>query len=419
MTIIQVQNLYKIFGINPDRVFPLLERGLSKEEILKKTGCTVGINNASFEIEKGEVFVVMGLSGSGKSTVIRCLNRLIEPTKGKVLLNGDDIMTMGKEELMNARRTQLSMVFQHFGLLPHRTVLANTEYGLEISGIPKSERSEKAVRALELVGLAGYEASYPSQLSGGMKQRVGLARALANDPEVLLMDEAFSALDPLIRNNMQDELLELQARMHKTIVFITHDLDEALKIGDRIAIMKDGAVVQIGTPEEILTQPANDYVRAFVQNVDKTRVITASSIMRKPETIIYPKDGPRMAARKMQQGGHSSIFVVDSDRKLWGLLTIDDALDLEKKNERDIRPKLITDLYVASPDTPISDLFLTAVQAKYPIVVRDENGTLRGILDRATVLREVAETTETENAPVEYASTEEFQNFHSENGGEE
>lgn len=255
MGVIKVNNLFKVFGHDPKRAFPLIEKGKNKEEILDETGCTVGINDASFDIEKKEIFVLMGLSGSGKSTVIRCLNRLIEPTCGEVLIDGRDIMKMSKEELLQVRRTKLSMVFQHFGLLPHRSVVRNVEYGLEVAGNPAAEARKSAIEALELVGLKGYEDSMPDELSGGMQQRVGLARALASSPEVLLMDEAFSALDPLIRTNMQDELLELQARMHKTIVFITHDLDEALKLGDRIGIMNGGKIVQIGTPEEILTKP--------------------------------------------------------------------------------------------------------------------------------------------------------------------
>lgn len=389
MSIIDVEGLYKVFGSSPERVFPLLEEGLSKEQILEKTGCTIGINNASFSIEKGEVFVVMGLSGSGKSTVIRCLNRLIDPTQGVIKIDGEDIMQMNDQQLLETRRKKLSMVFQHFGLLPQRTVLSNVEYGLEVSGISAEERQQKAVAALELVGLKGYGDSYPDELSGGMQQRVGLARALANDPEVLLMDEAFSALDPLIRTNMQDELIELQASMHKTIVFITHDLDEALKLGDRIVIMKDGAVVQIGTPEEILTNPADDYVKAFVQNVDRGKVITAETVMRKPKTISIPKDGPHVAVRAMEKSGSSSVFVLDQDRKLQGLLHIDQAIELEKKKEKDVTGAMLTDLYVAKPETPIGDLLGTAMKAKYPISIIDDDKRFKGIVDRATVLAEV------------------------------
>jgi glycine betaine/proline transport system ATP-binding protein len=404
MAAIEVRNLYKIFGPSPERAFSLIDQGLSKEDILDKTGCTIGINNASFSINKKEIFVVMGLSGSGKSTVIRCLNRLIEPTRGEVLIDGTDICNMGREELMGVRRDKLSMVFQHFGLFPHRTVLANVEYGLEVSGEDKETRQKKAEDALALVGLKGYEASFPSELSGGMQQRVGLARALANDPEVLLMDEAFSALDPLIRTQMQDELLDLQAKMHKTIVFITHDLDEALKIGDRIVIMKDGAIVQIGTPEEILTEPADDYVKAFVQNVDRTKVITASSIMKKAVTVTLPKDGAKMALRTMEKHGISSVFVLGEDRKLLGLLTVDDAVKADRE-KRDIKAAVYDDLYVTSPETPIADLLTTAMSARYPISVTDEAGTFLGMVDRATILNEVLEEPTGEHSPTPLSDT--------------
>ena len=400
MNRIEVQDLYKVFGHQPERAFPLLEQGKSKEEILEETGCVVGINNARFSVAEQETFVIMGLSGSGKSTVIRCLNRLMEPTRGKVLIDDENILDMDREQLLKTRRTKLSMVFQNFGLLPHRSVVRNVEYGLEVSGAEQAERREAAMKALELVGLKGYEKSMPNELSGGMQQRVGLARALANDPEVLLMDEAFSALDPLIRAQMQDELLDLQAKMHKTIVFITHDLDEALKLGDRIAMMKDGAIVQIGTPEEILTKPADDYVRAFVQNVDRTKVITAATVMRKPPTITLPKDGPRMAVRTMEKLGTSTVNVVGEDRQLMGLLTIDDAIALEKDGNEDVRDKLIYDeVYVTEEDRPVADLMATALSAKYPIAVVNADNQLVGIVDRATVLAEVAEQGEDEHAP--------------------
>jgi glycine betaine/proline transport system ATP-binding protein len=268
-------------------------------------------------------------------------------------------------------------------------VIRNVEYGLEISGMPSQQRRERAATALELVGLKGYENSLPSELSGGMQQRVGLARALANDPEVLLMDEAFSALDPLIRTRMQDELLELQARLHKTIVFITHDLDEALKLGDRIAIMKDGAVVQIGTPEEILTQPADDYVKRFVQNVDRSRVITASSVMRRVRTIMLPKDGPHVAVRVMEKLGISTIFAVDSERRLLGMVSVDAALEQERVGQNDLRSVLTTDVYVAAPETPIGDLLAVAVNARYPLAIQDAQGRLLGVLDRTTILAEM------------------------------
>ncbi|RKD29012.1 quaternary amine ABC transporter ATP-binding protein [Thermohalobacter berrensis] len=385
MTKIEVKNVFKIFGSNPKKVFPLLEKNLSKEEILEKTGNTVGVNDASFKVKKGEFFVVMGLSGSGKSTLIRCINRLIKPTKGQILIDGEDVVTASKEKLREIRRKKISMVFQNFGLFPHRTVAKNVEYGLEVQGIDENERRRKAYEALKLVGLKGYEESMPDQLSGGMQQRVGLARALANDPDILLMDEAFSALDPLIRKEMQDELLELQSKMHKTIVFITHDLDEALKLGDRIAVMKDGEIVQIGTPEEILTNPANDYVREFVQDVDRSKVITAESIMQKPIELASPKNGPRVVIRKMKKAGINSILVTDAEKKLKGIVTIDDAVELAKKDNENIE-EIIKEIPTVSPDTPIVDIMPMSAEADYPIAVINEDNRLLGIIVRVSLI---------------------------------
>ncbi len=391
MAIIQVNDLYKIFGPNPKRAIPMIKDGMSKGEILKKTGCTIAINGATFSIEKQETFVVMGLSGSGKSTFIRCLNRLIEPTAGEILIDGDDVMKLDSEKLREVRRYKMSMVFQNFGLLPQRNVINNVEFGLEISGMDKEQRRQKAADAIKLVGLEGYEQSLTSELSGGMQQRVGLARALANDPEVLLMDEAFSALDPLIRTQMQDELLELQAKMHKTIVFITHDLDEALKLGDRIAILgPDGRVRQIGTPEEILAKPADDYVRKFVQNVDRTKVITAGTVGGHAASITYPREDLNAALRAMERHGTSSVFVTDSERRLKGIVTVDAAIDLQKKGEKDLAPAIIDDVYTTSPTTPISDLLTTAIKTRYPIALIDEEGRFHGAVSRAAIITEVA-----------------------------
>ncbi|MFO7800167.1 glycine betaine/L-proline ABC transporter ATP-binding protein [Rhodohalobacter sp.] len=391
MAEITVTNLYKIFGKNPQKALPLIEEGKSKDEILEETGNTIGVNNASFEVKEKEMFVIMGLSGSGKSTVLRCLNRLIEPTKGTIMIGDEDVTKVSKERLLEMRRKKMSMVFQNFGLFPHRTVANNVEYGLEIGGMPKEERREKAYVALEKVGLKGYEEQKPSELSGGMQQRVGLARALANEPEILLMDEAFSALDPLIRADMQDELLELQAEVNKTVVFITHDLDEALKIGDRIAIMKDGYVVQVGTPEEILTNPASDYVKAFVQNVDRTKIITANAIMRKAPTVQATKDGPSVAIRKMEKTGVSTTYVVDEKRHLKGIVTIDDAVELKDKEGKNLSDIINTEIEVAGPDTPINALLTKSLQSKYPIAVVNEEGKFLGIVDRATILAELNE----------------------------
>src|SRR6478736_6146197 len=315
---LKVKNITKVFGKNPSKAIDLLQKGKTKKEILEETGMTIGVNQANFEIKSGEIFVIMGLSGSGKSTLVRMFNRLVEPTSGSLILDGADVVKMNKEELRDMRRKKMSMVFQNFALFPHRTVLDNTEYGLEVQGTPKAEREKKAKEALELVGLKGYENQYPGELSGGMQQRVGLARALANDPDILLMDEAFSALDPLIRKDMQDFLLELQEKMERTIIFITHDLDEALRIGDRIMIMKDGSVVQIGTPEEILTKPENEYVERFVEDVDRSKVFTAENVMIRPETINLEKDGPRVALQRMKDAGISSIYVTKRNRDLVG-----------------------------------------------------------------------------------------------------
>lgn len=383
---IKVKNVFKIFGPNPRKILPLIEGGKSKEEILKKTGHGVGVNNANFAVEQGEIFVVMGLSGSGKSTLIRCLNRLIEPTAGEILIDGENIVGCDKDTLLQIRRKKMAMVFQNFALFPHYTVGENVAYGLEVQGEDLETRHKKAYEALELVGLKGYEESYPDQLSGGMQQRVGLARALATDPDILLMDEAFSALDPLIRKEMQDELLVLQARMQKTIIFITHDLDEALKLGDRIAIMKDGVIVQIGTPEEILTHPADDYVRDFVQDVNRVKVLTASAIMKKPDAVVSRKDGNKVAIRKMQEAGISSIFVTDKERHIRGIITIDDAMALLKKGEHSFESIINTEVPTTSPDTSIVDLLPIAVDTKYPIVVVDDDKKMLGIIVRVSVL---------------------------------
>lgn len=390
MALIEVNDLYKIFGPNPKRAIPMIQKGMSKGDILKKTGCTIAINGATFAIERKETFVVMGLSGSGKSTFIRCLNRLIEPTTGEILIDGDDVMKMDHEKLREVRRYKMSMVFQNFGLLPHRNVVDNVEFGLEISGVEKEERRKKAVDAIKLVGLEGFEQSLTSELSGGMQQRVGLARALANDPEILLMDEAFSALDPLIRTQMQDELLELQARLHKTIVFITHDLDEALKLGDRIAILgPDGRVRQIGTPEEILAKPADEYVKRFVQNVDRTKVITAATVGGRAVTITYPREDLQAAMRVMERNGTSSVFVTDQERRLKGIVTIDDAIDLQKKGDKDLGPVIIDDVYTTLPSTPISELLPTAIKTRFPIALIDEDGVFHGAVSRAAIITEV------------------------------
>ncbi|MCT2535565.1 glycine betaine/L-proline ABC transporter ATP-binding protein [Aquibacillus koreensis] len=385
MPVISVKDLSKVFGKNTKEALKLLEQGKSKEEILKQTGSTVGVNRSSFDVEEGEIFVIMGLSGSGKSTLVRLLNRLIEPTEGSVLVDGENLSTMNKEDLRRVRREKMSMVFQKFALFPHRSIMENAEFGLEIQGMDKEKRSKKARESLELVGLGEYIHQYPSQLSGGMQQRVGLARALANDPEVLLMDEAFSALDPLIRKDMQDELLDLQETMKKTIIFITHDLDEALRIGDRIALMKDGSIVQIGTPEEILVNPANDYVERFVEDVDRSKVLTAEHIMKRPETINIEKHGPRVALERMKEEGLSSIYVTDGKRNLKGYVTADDASDARKNEVRDLNQILKTDVPTVSRETSMHEIFEIIHNSPVPIAVVDE-GKLVGIIVRGAVI---------------------------------
>ena len=387
MSKLTVNNLYKIFGSNPNKGMALLHKGVSKEKILESTGQTVGVNNVSFSVEVGEVFVIMGLSGSGKSTLVRCLNRLIEPTRGEILLDGVDLLKMNKDELRKIRRSVMSMVFQNFGLLPNRTVIGNTEYGLEVQGIDKVLRQDKARKALDLVGLAGYEDSFPDQLSGGMKQRVGLARALANDPEILLMDEAFSALDPLIRADMQDELLDLQQKMKKTIIFITHDLDEALKLGDRIMLMKDGLMVQIGTAEEILTNPADDYVRRFVQGVNRSEVLSARDIMTKPWTTITVNQGPRLALKEMKKYGVEFLFVTGDERKLAGYVHIDDVYKAIEAGDMSLVKILrADDIPLVSPETSIADLIQLTVNSPVPVSVVDEKLKLLGVIVKGGVL---------------------------------
>lgn len=395
---IEVKDLTKIFGKNAKQAMKLLEKGQSKETILKETGCTVGVNRASFSVEPGEIFVIMGLSGSGKSTLIRLINRLIEPTQGSILIDGENLAKMDKTSLRKVRREKLSMVFQQFALFPHRTILQNAEYGLEIQNTPKDEREKRAKDALELVGLGNYIHQKPSQLSGGMQQRVGLARALANDPKVLLMDEAFSALDPLIRKDMQDQLLDLQATMQKTILFITHDLDEALRLGDRIAIMKDGVIVQIGTPEEILINPANAYVERFVEDVDRSKVLTAQHIMKRPEAINVEKHGPRVALERMRASGISLIFVIDNKRKLIGYVTAEDALNAKNNGINDLKEIIKTDVRIVEKDTTLNDIFSIIYDSPVPVaVVEDEK--LYGIIVRGSVIGALAGESEVlENA---------------------
>lgn len=389
MAKVEIEHLTKIFGKRVKPALQMVQQQASKTEILKKTGATVGVYDANLSIEEGEIFVIMGLSGSGKSTLIRLLNRLIEPTSGSIKIDGEDISTMSKEQLLEVRRKKMSMVFQSFGLFPHRTILENTEYGLEVQGVPKEERRECAEKALDNANLLAFKDQYPNQLSGGMQQRVGLARALANNPEILLMDEAFSALDPLIRRDMQDELLDLQANASQTIIFISHDLNEALRIGDRIAIMKDGQIQQVGTGEEILTAPANDYVRAFIEDVDRSKVLTAERIMIPPITTNIDVDGPAVALKKMRTEEVSGLVAVDRRRQFQGFISSEDALRARRENIglRDV----MTEMPTVARDMLVADIMPLIYDAPTPLAVVD-NGRLLGVIIRGRVLEALSET---------------------------
>ena len=390
MSKIEIKDLYLIFGNEKQKALKMLKKDKSKEEILKDTGCTVGVKDANLSINEGEFFVIMGLSGSGKSTLLRCINRLIRPTTGQVLVNGVDISKISEKELLQVRRKELAMVFQNFGLLPHRSVLSNIAFGLELQGVKKEEREKKAMESMKLVGLKGYENQMVGELSGGMQQRVGLARALANNPEVLLMDEAFSALDPLIRVQMQDELLALQSKMKKTIVFITHDLSEAIKLGDRIAIMKDGEVVQVGTSEEILTEPANDYVARFVENVDRSKIITASSLMiDKPLVARLKKEGPEVLIRKMRAKNITVLPVIDADDKLVGEVRLNDLLKLRSRQEKSIETIVRTEVHSVLEDKVLEDILPLMTKSNSPVWVIDETREFLGTIPLSSLIIEV------------------------------
>ncbi|NLL09703.1 MAG: glycine betaine/L-proline ABC transporter ATP-binding protein [Methanomicrobiales archaeon] len=368
-----------------------LQNGCTTKEIREKTGHVVALRNISFSVKKGEIFVLMGLSGCGKSTLLRCLNRLIEPTTGSIFIDGEDITSLSIDRMRSIRRKRMGMVFQSFALLPHRNVLDNIAFGLEIQGIPYDERISQAKETLNLVGLSGYESSYPDQLSGGMQQRVGLARALASSPDILLMDEAFSALDPLIRRDMQNELLDIQDRLSKTIIFVSHDLDEALKLGTRIGLMKAGEIIQIGTPEEILTKPKDEFVERFVEDVDLSRVLTAKDVMKIPDPTIHVTSGPHVALRMMKEAGISTLFVVGKNRELKGIITVDDALRAGKEGlllQDIINPDVIS----LSLDTPVSDIIPMIAESRFPIAVINEERRLKGVIVRGSVLSALSRT---------------------------
>lgn len=390
MAKVEIKHLTKIFGKRPKAALKMVKQNKSKNEIVEKTGSTVGVYDINMSIEEGEIFVIMGLSGSGKSTLIRLLNRLIEPTDGQLFIDGQEITKFNKKQMLDIRRKKMSMVFQNFGLFPHRTLLENTEYGLEIQGVDKAERRKRAEKALDNAKLLSFKDQYPSQLSGGMQQRVGLARALTNDPDILLMDEAFSALDPLVRGEMQEELLDLQANVRKTIIFITHDLNEALHIGDHIAIMKDGQLQQVGTGEEILTDPANEYVETFIGGVDRTKVLTAESIMIPALTTNIAVDGPTVALRKMSDEEVSGLVAVDRNRKLLGYLSSDSAVSARR--ERKSLTEVIAEMPTVSLDTLIADIMPIIYDSQTPVAVIDSNNRVKGVIIRGAVIEALADT---------------------------
>ncbi|MDL2209252.1 glycine betaine/L-proline ABC transporter ATP-binding protein [Desulfovibrio sp. OttesenSCG-928-O18] len=401
MAKIEIRSVTKLFGEHTSAALSMLKKGKGKSDILRKTGCALGVNNVSLDINEGELVVLMGLSGSGKSTLLRCVNRLIEPNRGSIFVDGEDVLRLSGSELRELRQKKFGMVFQSFALFPHRTVLQNTEFGLEVMGVNERARRDRAMQTLEMVGLKNWVDSYPSQLSGGMQQRVGLARALALDPDVLLMDEAFSALDPLIRREMQLELSRMQEEMRKTIIFVSHDLDEALAIGDRIVLMRDGAVVQIGSPEEILTAPADDYVTRFVADADISRVLTAASVMKRSEAVaVLGIDGPRTALRKMRTHGIAYLFVIDRGQRLHGLISVEKVSELYASGGRDLESILVHELQTVDLDTPASELIPLMAGLPYPLAVTDQRNRLVGVIIRGTLLGALAEGGNPESASI-------------------
>ena len=385
MAAITVSELYQVFGRNPSRGVRDLKNGKTRDD-LRETGLTAAVIDASFEVQPGEIFVVMGLSGSGKSTLIRAVNGLLKATAGEVHIGEDSIASMSDAQLREVRRKKISMVFQNFALLPHRTVGDNAAYALEIQGVPAAERRTRAEEALGMVGLEGWAGAFPHELSGGMQQRVGLARALAAGTNILLMDEAFSALDPLIRRDMQDQLVELQAKLQKTILFITHDLNEAMRLGDRIAIMRAGEIVQIGTAEEILTDPANDYVSQFVQDVDRTRVLTADTIMEQPPSVLGTEQGPKAAHKLLRETQNSWLVVLNRDRTPAGVLWEDDVARAVREGQTELPYSTRHPLHVVREDIQISDLFAASAENPTPVFVVDKAGRFAGVIPRVTLL---------------------------------
>ena len=393
---INVKDLWHVFGNNPRRILQPEWQDKSRTEIQEATGCVVGLRDVNFQVPEGQVFVVMGLSGSGKSTLVRCLTRLVRPTSGQVYFDGENVLDYTQEELIDFRRQKIAMVFQHYGLLPHRNVMDNVSYGLEIRGLDKEERYGLASKSIETVGLKGWEEYYPREMSGGMQQRVGLARALAVDPEVLLMDEPFSGLDPLIRREMQDELITLESQLNKTIVFITHDLNEALKVGDRIAIMRDGEIVQNGTPEEIVTLPADDYVAEFVQDVSRAKVIQVDAVMQQPDAVVHEWQGPRAALHLMRTNDMDHVFLLNRDRGVKGILTEDRAAALARKKVERLEDVELDEVMTTGPDDYIEDVIPLAAQTHHPIAVIGPNGRLLGEVHRGALLAGMSDAPEEE-----------------------
>ena len=384
MNKIEVHNIYKIFGPHPERWMGAVRDGASKDALLERSGHTLGLRNISLSIEAGHIHVIMGLSGSGKSTLIRHFNRLIEPSAGQILVDGVDVMGLKPRELEKFRQRKMSMVFQRFGLMPHRTVLENAAYGLAVQGVRRAERESRARQWLEQVGLSGFESQYPHQLSGGMQQRVGLARALATDAEILLMDEAFSALDPLIRHEMQDQLLALQSRLNRTIVFITHDLDEALRLGNRIAILKDGELVQEGTPEDILLSPANDYIESFLQDVNRGKVLNASHAMVERTLTLTMRTQPVHALERLVARGYDYVTVLDGKR-LAGVLMRADAQRAVREGARDVS-RYLSDMASVPASAGLDEVLARLLCNPEPVAVTDDQGEFVGVLSRTKVL---------------------------------
>ena len=388
---IEVDGVWKIFGDKPERVFQPEYASMSRTEIQGDLGVVVGLRDVSFKADAGQIFVVMGLSGSGKSTLVRCLIRLIEATSGQIRFDGEDIYAYSPAELMEFRRTKVAMVFQHYALLPHQRVLDNVAYGLKIRGIDKEARYKAAAKAIETVGLKGWESYYPREMSGGMQQRVGLARALVVDSKVILMDEPFSGLDPLIRREMQDELVSLQSELRKTIVFITHDLNEALKLGDRIAIMRDGEIIQEGSPEEIVTLSSDDYVTEFVRDVSRAKVIRAKAIMREPDVVVYERQSPRVALHAMLNHGIDAVFLIARDFTLQGILTRERASDLVSQRKGTLEGAQVVEAVATDPDDYIETIVPKAAQTEYPIAVVGDNGSLLGEIPRSVLLTGISD----------------------------